>query len=127
MSASPVVPVRSPAERADRAYRDAWLSLLLFVVSLAVSLVVFIVVARAVGWTTLWSTSYPAGRYSPSGWSARGLWLLMTVLFAWPEILVVRFARRAARLGRPEWLAPVILGAVLAALLPVLNFALLVG
>jgi len=103
------------------------LSLLLFPVSLVVSLAVFLVIAHGVGWTTLWATSYPAGRYSPSGWAGRGLWLLMTALYASPEILVVHFARRARRLGRPEWLAPVILGGVLAGLLPLLNFGLLVG
>lgn len=127
MSTSPMLPVRSPAERAERAYRDAWLSLLLFGVSLIVSLAVFLVIAHGVGWTTLWATSYPAGGYSPSGWAARGLWLLMTALYAWPEILVVRFARQAQHLGRPEWLAPVILGGVLAGLLPLLNVGLLVG
>jgi hypothetical protein len=127
MSTSPMPPVRLLAERAERAYRDAWLSLLLFLGSLVVSLAVFLAIAHGVGWTTMWATSYPAGRYSPSGWAGRGVWLLMTALYACPEILVVHFARRARRLGRPEWLAPVILGGVLAGLLPLLNFGLLVG
>jgi len=60
MSTSPMPPVRLLAESAERAYRDAWLSLLLFPASLVVSLAVFLVIAHGVGWTTLWATSYPA-------------------------------------------------------------------
>lgn len=130
MSTSPVADGRDsrPAEEAaERAFRNAWLSLLLFIVSLVLSLAVFLAICRAVGYTTVWATSYPAGRYSPSGWSARGLWVLMTLLYVWPELVVVHHARNARRLGRVDWLAPVVLGGVLAALLPLLNFSLLVG
>ncbi len=129
MPASSVVPGQGKPqeERADRMFRNAWLSLLLFLVSLVLSLVVFLEVSRAVGYTTVWATSYPAGRHSPAGWSARGLWLLLTLFYVWPEIVVVYHARGAARLGRVDWLAPVILGAVVAALLPLLNVSLLIG
>lgn len=136
MSTSPVAPREgrpgaetheSSAALADRAYGRAWLSLLLFLLSLTLTLAVFVAIWAAADYTTIWAVEYPAGESSPAGWSARGIWVLLTLLYVWPLLVVVRFARKARALGRPEWLGPVIVGATLAALPPVLNLGLLIG
>ena len=134
MSTSPVAPgqdgtgrVDSSTEAGDRAYRRAWLSLLLFLLSLVLSGIVFAALWSWLDYRTIWAISYPAGESSPFGWGARGIWLLLTLVYAWPELVVVHYGRKASRLGRPDWPAPVIVGGVLAALMPMLNIGLLVG
>lgn len=134
MSTSSVAPGQgrssdvAPSRRlADRAYHRAWLSQLLFPLSLVMSAAVFVWLWGLLDYQTIWAMDYPVGESSPSGWGARGIWLLPTVLYAWPEAVVVHHARKASRLGRPDWLAPVIVGGVVAGLIPLLNIALLLG
>lgn len=136
MSTSPVVPghdhdeeeqVESSTELGDRAYRHALLSLWWFLVSFLLALVAFSIIWKAVGYTTIWATQYPLGKYSPAGWSARGIWVLLTELYVWPLFVVLHYARKARSLGRGGWPLPVILASVLAAFMPLMNFALLVG
>ena len=136
MSTSPARPEPGTQEPdaidlADRpgapAYHRAMLSLLLFVVSFLLSTLAFSLIWRAAGYTTIWATQYPVGPHSPSGWTARGIWLLLTALYAWPLVVVVFFALKARGLGHAGWPLPVILGSVLAIFFPLLNVALLIG
>lgn len=135
MSTSPMVPGRhvGGTERApartdgERAYHSAKTSLWLFAASFLASFALFIVIWRTFGYTVLFSTTSAHGGVAPSAWAGRGIWLLLTVVYACPEIVVVRYARKAARAGHPHWRIPVIWGAVLAGVMPVLGVWLLVG
>ncbi len=117
----------SPTVAAGRAYRNAWRSLWLFVVSFVVSFAFFAVIWSVFGYTVIWGTGYPAGAAVPTGWTALAIWLLLTVVYASPEVLVVRYARQAMRSGYTHWLAPVVVGGAVAALMPLLNVGLLLG
>lgn len=136
MSTSPAAPghdersadqVESSAEAGDRAYHRAIRSLWFFLVSFLMALIAFSLIWQAAGYTTIWATQYPSGKHSPAGWSARGSWVLLTALYVWPLFLVLHYALTARRLGRGGWPLPIILASVLAAFMPLLNVALLVG
>lgn len=136
MSTSPVAPghdaqgaeqVASAAELGNRAYHRAVGSLWWFLVSFLLSLIAFSFIWKAAGYTTIWATQYPLGEHSPAGWSARGIWVLLTALYVWPLFIVVHYAKEARRLGRGGWPLPVIVASVLAAFMPLMNVALLVG
>lgn len=101
-------------------------SLWLFAASFLASYALFVVIWRGFGYTLLFTTG-PHGGIAPSPWAGRGIWLLLTAVYASPEIVVLHHARQAAWVGRAGWRTPVVIGAVLAALLPLLNLWLLVG
>lgn len=111
----------------DWAYHKAVTSLWLFLASFLASLVVFALLWWVLGYTYLGGTYRPVGADAPSGWEARGIWLLLTLVYASPLLVVVHYARQSARLGRSDWRFPVVVGAVLAAAVPLLNAWMLVG
>ena len=136
MSDSPAVPgqgtqdtekVESSAEQGEQAYHRAKMSLLLFIASFILSVIAFSIIWGIAGYTTVWAMRYPSGAHSPSGWAARGIWVLLTALYVWPLFVVIHFARKARRLGRGGWPLPVILASVIAAFFPLLNLAMLAG
>jgi hypothetical protein len=94
-----------PSRAADRPYRWAWLSLLLY----PVSFVAAFVVGEGLG--TLLDERSPG---PPSAWENLGAAVPALVVFAIPGALAVLFGRRAVRLGRPDGRAPAIVGVVLA-------------
>lgn len=136
MSTSPTAPggahgagqARPSTAPGERAYHRALVSLWLFAASFLLSLIAFISIWAALGYTAIWgSAGFPPEADAPSGWTSRGIWLLLTLVYAWPELVVVRYAREAARLGRTDWKIPVVAGGILAGLMPLLNAGLLVG
>lgn len=114
-------------QQQDWAYHKALTSLWLFVASFLASLAVFALLWWLLGYTYLGGTYRPAGAGAPSGWGARGIWLLLTLVYASPLVVVVHYARQSAHLGRAHWRAPVVGGAVIAAAVPLLNAWMLVG
>jgi hypothetical protein len=102
---SGAVTTRSPA---DVAYRRAFLSLLLFVVSFVAS---FLVGEGLLSWLA----TDPA---DPAGWQVLASGVPALLVFALPVLVVRGFAGRAVRLGRPDARS-----AVLVAVLVALAFA----
>lgn len=127
MSTRPAPGPAAVASQKDWAYHKALTSLWLFLASFLASLVVFAVLWWFLGYSYLGGTYRPPDAKAPSGWEARGIWLLLTLVYASPLVVVVRYARQSARLGKPNWRTPVVVGAVLAAAVPLLNAWMLVG
>lgn len=117
MSGQPAMPTDQPRpdysepgpaleKRAATACRRAWLSLLLYPVS--------IVGAFAVGEGLVSLYGYPSG-----GDEAVPFWVVLAagvpslLVFAVPGVLAVHFGRRAMRLGRRDAKTPAVIGAVL--------------
>jgi amino acid transporter len=98
---SGTVTARSPA---DVAYRRAFLSLFLFMVSF--------VAAFLVGEGLL--SLLAADPEDPSGWQALAAGVPALVVFALPVFAVWAFARRAIRLGRPDARSAVLVAALVA-------------
>lgn len=93
--------------RAAVARRRAWLSLLLFPVSL--------LGAFLVGEGLVDLLGYPSGgAESPPLWAVLVAAPPALLVFVVPGVLAVRFGRTAVRLGRPDGRVPAIIGAVIA-------------
>jgi hypothetical protein len=114
-------------EEGERAFRRAKTSLWLFAASFLASFALFVLIWRTAGYTLLFATGSEHGGVAPSPWVGRGIWLLLTAVYASPEIVVVHYARQAARAGRSGWKIPVVAGAILAGFLPLMNLWLLIG
>lgn len=97
----PSAATRSPA---DVAYRRAYLSLLLFVVSFVAAFVV------GEGLLTLVADDPE----SPEWWAVTAAAVPALVVFALPVVVVWTFARRAVRLGRPDARSAVLVAVLVA-------------
>lgn len=135
MSTSPMVPGRHAggAERpgaetdGELAYRRAKTSLWLFAASFLASFILFLIIWRTFGYTVIFTTTSEHGGVAPGPWAGRGIWLLLTAVYACPVIVVVRYARQAARAGHPYWRIPVVWALALAVVFPLMNVWMLLG
>lgn len=120
-------PRRTAGPDGDRAFAQAWRSMWFFLLSFAASFVAFVILWAALGYKVVYGTGYPANLPAPTGLAGPAIWLLLTALYVWPLVFVIRHAREAKRLGHPDWRWPVIIGGVIAGLMPVANYWLLLA
>ncbi len=98
-----------------------------FLLSFAASFAAFVMLWAAFGYKVVYGTGYPATLPAPKGLAGPAIWLLLTALYVWPLVFVIHYARKARRLGHTDWRWPVIIGGVIAGLMPVANYWLLLA
>lgn len=91
--------------RREHAYRNAWLSLTLFVPSLIGA---FLVGEGLASWY-----GYPSGEEIVPAWVALAAGLPACLVFALPAVPTQFYARRALAAGRPDARGPLIVAVVL--------------